>query len=630
MGGGDVAMSTLRKAVEVSVLVVPLRSAGNAELIAAQASDGKPVLLAFTDTVALKAWATGDVEWAAMKATDLAALALEQNAAGVWLNIKGPHGGFLDVNDLKELSPHMVYGGGPVQLHLPRDANKLRVAQSVDPELVGVLQEIVARREDIEAVYALEADSPSPHLVLGLVIAEGHSATSAIEVVGAALREKGPAGQFFDLLPLSTELAGWASRSTEAVAARRTGGSADELWQDFVAKENRLYAARVKLFASGADLGQVIDQALPEPGERATALRLLLIVDESLRRSFLPALIDLGSESPRDVHLVQELVRSMDEAWLISQLPRIVEYVIAKDEPGGEDERRRVLDFLRLLDPRLADAFLGWSPPRQFPGANTSEVSAVLKLALESLREQPTGFAQRAIDAALGWSKLLIPTTRTGEGDPVVTSRETDRRTVVAFTDERQLAAWGAHQGLVWRSDPAMRTVWRALAVAFDGILLDPDEQNAGVLLPRAGLRAVAGGRPLEEIEAGDNYALRIAAEALRTRPAELGREALRESVIHGGLLVPVAAREEGGTGESYVFRSAPELPAGERVLYAFSDRLALKEAPSWVGDTAAVVRGPSAIQAAERQGYAALLLNAGLSEGLTVSLEDLPKPTDL
>ncbi|MBO0684935.1 MAG: SseB family protein, partial [Candidatus Dormibacteraeota bacterium] len=352
----------------------------------------------------------------------------------------------------------------------------------------------------------------------------------------------------------------------------------------------------------------------------------LLSEEEADRRSFLPALVDLGFESPRDVHLVQELVRSMDETWLVSQLPRIVEYLIAKEEPTSEDERKRVADFLALLDPRLAAAFRDWSPPRQPPGASP-EVSAVLKLALESLRDQPTGFAQHAIDAALGWSALFIPTSRSGEGDPVVTNSETGRMTVVAFTHERQLAAWGAHQDLVWRSDPAMRTVWRALRVDFDGILLDPDQQNAGVLLPRAGLRAVARDRPQEEIEAGDNFALRIAVEAMRTRPGDLAREAMREALVNGGLLVPVANQAGDGTGESHDFRSAPEQPASERALHVFSDRQALKEGPGWVGDTAAIMRSSSACRAAQRQGYTALVFNAGPSEGLRVPVEQLDSP---
>src|SRR5437879_9855486 len=96
------------------------------------------------------------------------------------------------------------------------------------------------------------------------------------------------------------------------------------LWQDLVQEERHFVAARMALFAAGVDIDGLIDNALLDPGERGTALRLLRILEEPRRRQFLPTLIDLAFTVQGDLHLIQDVIRSLDAEWLARQVPCIV------------------------------------------------------------------------------------------------------------------------------------------------------------------------------------------------------------------------------------------------------------------------------------------------------------------
>lgn len=394
----------------------------------------------------------------------------------------------------------------------------------------------------------------------------------------------------------------------------------EALWRDLVDAERRFFEARIALLESKADLEGLVDRALLGPEERGAALRQLMFVQEPRLRQFLPVLIDVAVRDERFAQLVKPLIRSLDHEWLTAQVPRVVEMLLGSERPATEEEEQRTAALLYALDPRLHAAF---SAGDHGEAAAVPEAGAVLGLATAALQEAPSGVAQHAIEAALGWSPLFVPASAQGEGDAVVHNTETGARTAVAFTREVESADWGGYRNLVGRRVPAARQVWRGLGIGFEGLLLDPAEGYAGILLPRAALRAVAGGRPQQEVREGDNLALRLAVDSRWSADAALVRDALREALAHGGVLVPIVAGESARAGRPYVLRSSPD-GDGPDVLYAFSDREALSRGPRWAGEAAGIVAGGALLDAMIDQGYASLAVNAGESDALVLTRDEV------
>jgi hypothetical protein len=385
----------------------------------------------------------------------------------------------------------------------------------------------------------------------------------------------------------------------------------EELWLEVCRKDLELARARAALVNAGADVEELIDRALPDRHQRGPALRLLASLDEPRRRPFLPVLTGLAFTAPEDLRLILDVVHSLDGGWLAAQLDHVVGSYLGRPAAGTDDERRGTAEFLERLDPRLHAAFLAADGPRE-PERGPS---AVLRLALESLRAAPSGVAQRAIDAALGWSALVVPTS--DRGDPVVRREGSDRLAVVAFSDERATESWPTARGLPLRRDPALRVVWRALGVRFEGILLDPGDGSPGVVLPRADLRSVVAGRPRQEVEAGDDLALRLAVDAMRAGPTDLGRDALAEALAHGSLLVPASGADESGGRQATI-------ATHEGALFAFTDREAARRGPAWTGDTLAALSGPAVLDLVVERGWSALTLNADETGELTLPLAEV------
>jgi vacuolar-type H+-ATPase subunit F/Vma7 len=98
-----------------------------------------------------------------------------------------------------------------------------------------------------------------------------------------------------------------------------TPKQAERLWRRLVAAENKYYAARMDLYSaksallkSDADIVAIIRQALEIVDDRGTALRLLLELDESVRREVFPTLVDVPSVGHRDIQRVRDVILSID------------------------------------------------------------------------------------------------------------------------------------------------------------------------------------------------------------------------------------------------------------------------------------------------------------------------------
>lgn len=127
------------------------------------------------------------------------------------------------------------------------------------------------------------------------------------------------------------------------------------LWQRLVAAERQYIAARMALFSardallnSETDLIELLRHALKKPSERGAALRVLRILDESVRRQVFPTLVELASVGHSDIQLVREVILSLDAMWLSQHIPDEMERVLERS--STYEEFQRFAELLHVLD----------------------------------------------------------------------------------------------------------------------------------------------------------------------------------------------------------------------------------------------------------------------------------------
>jgi hypothetical protein len=102
--------------------------------------------------------------------------------------------------------------------------------------------------------------------------------------------------------------------------------------------------------ANCRDKQAVLGTALRDPAQRGTALRLLLILDDDIRKPLFPTLVALAAVGHRDISLCREVILLMPRDWVIENI-EIYSYEILKE--GGEEEYRRLAELFYNLDRRL-------------------------------------------------------------------------------------------------------------------------------------------------------------------------------------------------------------------------------------------------------------------------------------
>jgi SseB protein N-terminal domain/SseB protein C-terminal domain len=196
-----------------SVVIVPIRDGreGEHEVRAVRGNDGRPVVLAFTDLQALAAWASGPVRWASIRGPDLARFAIEHGARAVVLNPGGPFGGELDFRELDALADSDALqlkgidpSSGAVRMEV-RDSStfQLRPPSSVPGGLVAALRAALAKRDDVDRAFLLEAAGAGrPHLTLGVALAPGADPSEVVRAAARAAEAHLAADEPLDVLPL--------------------------------------------------------------------------------------------------------------------------------------------------------------------------------------------------------------------------------------------------------------------------------------------------------------------------------------------------------------------------------------------------------------------------------------------
>jgi hypothetical protein len=200
----------LVRAIADATLLVPMREdpeTGRPGLWATTDEAGQTQFLAFTDPGALEAWVGGPAPYALIPGVELAVIAAGADAAALWINASGPHGGRLDRRMVA-----VVAAGRTMDLEVEK-GNLLRLRttgvgelhvrapEPPEPEALEALRAAVAAAP-VAGAWLLEATVPPPtHLVLVLEVDAGESAE--LDGVREAARRLVPPDRFIDVMPLS-------------------------------------------------------------------------------------------------------------------------------------------------------------------------------------------------------------------------------------------------------------------------------------------------------------------------------------------------------------------------------------------------------------------------------------------
>ena len=121
--------------------------------------------------------------------------------------------------------------------------------------------------------------------------------------------------------------------------------------EELVKKENEFVHTRMEFVRNSPDLVGACRTGLTRPVSRGTVLRLLDgLQRRELNAQLVDEILELSLVGHSDVALCRKVLLTIDQALLTerinSLLPRI-------RKQGGEEENRRIAEFLKVFDPEL-------------------------------------------------------------------------------------------------------------------------------------------------------------------------------------------------------------------------------------------------------------------------------------
>lgn len=197
-----------------SALIVPILD-GDEEpprVRAVSTEEGRVVILAFTDSEALGAWAKEPVRWGSMRGRDLAPFAAENGVDSVVLNPAGPFGGELNAAELRTLAEsagldvHDVDPSTGMASLEVSDVSQVQLDPSAEfsPTLLAAVQQALSAAPGVRSAFPLEATIGGKRSrTLGLLVDPDASVAEVAREIGAHL----PADEQLDVLPLDTAMA---------------------------------------------------------------------------------------------------------------------------------------------------------------------------------------------------------------------------------------------------------------------------------------------------------------------------------------------------------------------------------------------------------------------------------------
>jgi hypothetical protein len=207
----------LVRAIASAQLVVPMRAdpaSGESGLWATADPEGRTLVVAFTDAEALRTWAGQATPHAVVPGPELARIAVSADAAALWLNPAGPHGGRLEryMVDVVAAGETLAFERGDAGERTLRltttGQGELRVrgpAQPPPDEALDGLRDAIAGSPHVADGWLLEATAPPPpHLLLVLALAPGGDGDAAMADVHAAASRLVPPDRFVDTIPVES------------------------------------------------------------------------------------------------------------------------------------------------------------------------------------------------------------------------------------------------------------------------------------------------------------------------------------------------------------------------------------------------------------------------------------------
>jgi len=139
------------------------------------------------------------------------------------------------------------------------------------------------------------------------------------------------------------------------------------LWQALFSAETAFYQRRMLFCRQPQGRVDVLREALRTIAERGAVLRVLLCgcIPEAEIRLLFAELIDLASSSHADIHLVHDVILSLDKGWVVANIEAAAEPAL-RDE--GEFAYRRYLELYTLLDAGLTARLLSRALASADPG----------------------------------------------------------------------------------------------------------------------------------------------------------------------------------------------------------------------------------------------------------------------
>lgn len=128
--------------------------------------------------------------------------------------------------------------------------------------------------------------------------------------------------------------------------------SAQEAWREFAEAEQNYYRTRIQAVNAlkdnpGAAVAIMRTTLLTPGGNWGAALRLLPLLDESVRQLVFSPVIDLAAHDTNFVFDARAVVMSMDEEWLDSHLPDEIDRILSASP--DLDSYRRLAELLAML-----------------------------------------------------------------------------------------------------------------------------------------------------------------------------------------------------------------------------------------------------------------------------------------
>lgn len=128
--------------------------------------------------------------------------------------------------------------------------------------------------------------------------------------------------------------------------------SAADMWEELVRAESAFYRARQQYVQNRGGSTEEIRQALSDPVQRGTALRLLKVLPEDVPRQVISELLDAASFASGDITTAREVIRSINGAWLHDALPRELDRIL-DPKTATDEEFRRLAELLIEVAPDL-------------------------------------------------------------------------------------------------------------------------------------------------------------------------------------------------------------------------------------------------------------------------------------